>query len=386
MQKFLTICFFSFFILLFGFDQAKACSCKGGANPCGFFRAQSGAAFIGTVTNSVDSNEKYGQPGKARKITIKVEEVFKGTLPDEIITSDDGFRCDNFPFAVGKTYLIYSSGVLANTENIVPVGLCSGTTLAENAQDSINFLRQLKAGKSPSVLYGKLQKPTDHEKRSFEPLPQTKIVLTKLYSIENGLYKTPKKKDRLFTTVTDENGDYKFENLPSAQYKLSAELPNELWMPESGEFFAGETPSCDNYSLIAYTNGKISGKVVSHEGIPVGFLKLRISPTEKNAPSYSDETQTDKDGNYTFNGMSAGKYKISVYLPFYSLDNTKPSPFESSFPFSSYFFGDTFNDSQAQIVNLGFTEKLQNINLKMPAFPVKQKVVGTIVWEDGTPV
>lgn len=388
MKKNLKLMLFVLSALLFcGFQQATACSCKRGANPCGFFRASGGIAFIGTVTNVVDANEKYGKPikGKARKITIKVDEIFKGSLPEEITTSDDGYKCDNYPFKLGKTYLIYAKGVLENTENIVPIGLCSGTTPIENAQDSIIFLRQLKSGISPSILYGKLQKPVDYEKRLFEPLPQTKIVLTKLYAIENGQYKTPKKKDRIIKTLTNENGDYKFENLPSGQYKLSAELPNDLWMPESREFFTGGTPSCDAYPLYAYTNGKISGRVVSAEGIPVGFLKLRYSPTEKNAPSYYYEAQTDKDGNYTFYGMSEGKYKISVYLQGYRLDNSKPSPFESGYPFWNYYFGNTFDDKKAQVINLGYTEKLQNINLKMPAFPVKQTVNGTVFWEDGTP-
>jgi len=95
-------------VFLFECDIAKACDCAGGANPCSFFRGAKGVAFIGTVTNVVDSNEKYGQPikGNARRITIKIDEVFKGNVPDEIVTSDDGYGCDNYPFNLGGTYLI----------------------------------------------------------------------------------------------------------------------------------------------------------------------------------------------------------------------------------------------------------------------------------------
>jgi hypothetical protein len=382
----LSVFVFSTFLLL-GIEQALACTCGGGANPCGFFRATGGVAFIGTVTNVVDANEKYGQSikGKARKITIKVDEVFKGSVPEEIITSDDGFRCDNYPFSLGKSYLIYSKGVLENTENIVPVGLCSGTTPVKNAQDSINFLRQLKEGKFPSILYGKVQRVVNDEKNPYEPLPKTKVILTKIHAIENGQYKEPKKKERTSETLTNENGEYKFENLASGRYKLSAELPDDLWMPENREFGTGGKPSCDNHSLSVFTEGRISGSVASSEGTPVGFLKLRISPMDKNTRFYYGEAQTDNDGNYTFYGLSEGRYKIHVYLPWYRLDNSKPSPFESGYPFSTYYFGNAFENEKAQIINLGYTEKIRNINLKMPAFPVKQNVNGIVVWEDGTP-
>lgn len=339
------------------------------------------------MTNVVDANEKYGQPikGKARKITIKVDEVFKGTLPNEVITLDNGFSCDNYPFSSGKSYLIYSKGVLENTENILPIGLCSGTTPIEKAQDSINFLRQLKAGNFPSILYGKLQKSVNDEKSPYAPLPKTKIILTKIYSIENGQYKEPKKKEREIETLTDENGEYKFENLANGQYRLNAALPNNLWMPEYREFDAGGTPFCENHSLYAFTDGRISGSVVSSEGTPVGFLKLRISPTDKNTGFYYGEAQTDKDGNYTFYGLSEGRYKIHVYLHGYRLDNSKPGLFDTQYPFWSWYFPNTFDDKNAQIINLGYVEKLQNINLKMPPFPVRQTVNGIVVWEDGMP-
>lgn len=377
-----------FVVILFGFESVEACSCGGGANPCGFYRAEGGVAFIGTVTNVVDANEKYGQPikGKARKITIKVDEIFKGNLPNEVITSDDGFQCDNFPFKSGVSYLIYSKGILENTENILPVGLCSGTAPIENAQDSINFLRQLKEGKTPSILYGKVEKFINQKNTPNQPLDKTKIVLTKIYSKENGENKEPKKKDRKVTAFTDENGEYKFENLTEGRYKISAELPNGLWMQEHREFNGGGTPFCVNYPLSVRVDGRISGKISDADETAAEFLKLSLIPTNKDSKFYQYLAQTDKDGNYTFYGVPEGKYKISIYLQGYSLDTSKPSPFNTEYPFWNWYFPNTYHDSEAQAINLGNTEKLQNINLKMPPIPVRQTVSGIIVWEDETPV
>lgn len=374
--------------LLFGFENAKACDCAGGANPCGFFRGTNGGAFVGTVTSVTGSNEKYGQPikGTARKITIRVDEVFKGSLPGEIITSDDGFGCDNYPFSLNRTYLIYSNGVVENTGNIVKVGLCSGTSPIENAQESIDFLRRLKQGENISILYGRVQKAVNDEKNLYQPLAKTKVVLTKEFAAANGQYKKPKKKDRTTETLTDQNGEYRFENLADGQYKLSVVLPDNLWMPETRSFGAGRKQFCENRSLNAYTDGRISGNVVTSDGMPIGFLKLGISPANANTRFYYGEAQTDKDGNYTFYGLSEGAYKIHIYLPYYRLDVSKPSPFESDYPFKTYYFPNVFEDRQAQIINVGFAQKLQNVNIKMPPFPAGQTINGIVVSEDGTPV
>ena len=68
------------------------------------------------------------------------------------------------------------------------------------------------------------------------------------------------------------------------------------------------------------------------------------------------------------------------------MDVSKPSPFESDYPFKTYYFPNVFEDRQAQIINVGFAEKLQNVNIKMPPFPAGQTINGIVVSEDGTPV
>ena len=374
-------------IFLLGTMAVSACDCAGGANPCSFFRGKDGVAFIGTVTNVIETNEKYGQPvkGKVRKITIRVDELFKGNLPDEIITSDDGFQCDNYPFSLGGKYLIYAKGVLENTENIVPVGLCSGTAPVEMAQDAINFLRQLKEGKTISVLYGKAQRSLNVEKNPYAPLSETKIILTRKLIAENGQYRPTSEKDQRLEVLTDENGEYKFENLAPGRYQLSVKLPSGLWMMEGREFFTGGQPSCDYYPVYAFPDGRISGNVVSADGVPVGFLKLNISPLDGTTRYFYSEAQTDKDGHYTFYGLSEGRYKISVSLHGYSTDGNRTHLFNTNYPYWAWYFPNTFEEKQAEVINLGSTQKIQNINLKMPPLPVERIINGIVIREDGKP-
>ena len=373
-------------LFLSGAESAQACSCAGGANPCGFYRAQGGVAFIGTVTEVVEANEKYGQPieGKVRKITIKVDEIFKGVLPAEVVTSDDGFSCDNFPFKQGESYLIYSNGILGNTANVLPVNLCSGTQEVKSAQEAINFLRQLKKGVMPSVLYGTAQRIVNDKDAPNQPLAKTRIVLTRLYSIENDQFVEPEKKDRKIEVLTNENGEFRFENLSRGQYKLSSVLPNDLWMPESREISTGGAPSCDFYPLYAFTNGSISGNVVNADGTPAR-ISVQIGSVDNLSRYYYDRVWSDENGNFTISGLNDGKYRLLVSLSEYQLKENGAYPFQN-YPYGGWFYPNTFEYLDAKIITLGYAQKISNINLKLPPFPKKQTVRGIVVWENGEPV
>ena len=372
---------------MFSSEIASACDCSGGANPCAAFRGET-SIFVGTVKEVTNSNEKYGKivDGEVQKIKISVDEVFKGDFPLEIITSNDGWNCDNYPFALGATYLIYSNGVLENTNNIVPVGLCSGTSPVEKARASIEFLRRLKRGETFSILDGKIQRVVNGSQNAFAPIGNVKVFLTRNYVRKNAEIRYLEKPLKVFETVSDGNGNYRFENLPNGRYKLNAVLPDELWLPESREFATGGFPSCDNHLLSAFDNGSISGKVVHNDGTPAAFLKLAVAPTQAVTRHYYGETQTDKNGNYTFRGLSEGSYRIRAGLSSYSLDGSRSYPFQSNYPFSSFYFPNAFDDKQAGVVTVAHTEKIENVNFKMPPPPVVQAVSGIVVWEDGTPV
>lgn len=374
-------------ILLSAAEVVRACSCAGGANPCGFFRRDKGVAFIGTVTSVVDSNEKYGRPvkGRVRKITIKVDEIFKGTLPDEVVTSDDGFQCDNYPFSLGGKYLIYAGGILENTENILPVQLCGGTAPVESAGESIKFLRQLKSGVMPSILYGKVQRVVNGSGDPHQPLASTKVVLTKTSSREGDQYKKPAKRERRLVTLTDEKGEYKFENLGTGLYKISVDLPGDLWMQEYREFAAGGSPYCDAHYLYAYTNGSISGNVTNADGTPAR-MTLMLQPVDGRVRFFYNQTHTDENGNFTFPGLNEGQYRIYTSLTTYSLDGARTYLFSSDYPFREFYFPNAVKASGARIVSLGHAQKIYGLDLKMPPPPIKRNISGLLVWPDGRPV
>lgn len=383
---FLILSLFGFFLL--NVKTVQACDCGGGANPCAAFRGKT-SIFIGTVKEVTDSNEKYGKVinGKVRKIRISVDEVFKGSFPPEVITSDDGYGCNNFPFALGGIYLIYTSGVLANTENIVPVGLCSGTKLLSAATNDLKFLRPLKEGKSFSTVYGRVIQFVNQKDAPDQPLQNVKVVLHKDFAIENEQYIKPKKNDREFEIFTNENGEYSFESLNAGVYRINVVVAPDLWIWTIGQkqdFTLEEKPFCENRSFSAYPDGRISGNLTRSDRTPAFNVKISAVPINKNAKLTYLTAASDKSGNFTIRGVPEGQYKLVISLQDIQLDNIQP--FALDYPHSQYFFLNNFDAAQAKLVNVAHAEKVQSINLQLPPFPRKQTVSGSVVSTDGTPV
>lgn len=362
-------------LFLFGVQIINACSCGGEANPCSSFEAKGGVIFTGTVINVVDSNEKYGKPieGNARKITIRVDEVFKGSIPSIIETSDDGVRCDNYPFKLNESYLVYANGILEKTSNIIPIGLCSGTGNIDVKEEDLKFLRMMKNGKMPSILYGRLQKAESANK--FTPLPNIRVFLTQEVVIKDGKYIKPEIEGREFDVLTDINGEYQFENLESGKYMIQAEVGKNLWIPNIREVYFSNAPFCQNRSLIVFDNGTISGSIQNNDTTPAKNVELSIQPVDPNTRIWNPQTRTDDKGNFVFQGLSVGKYIISTYLQNYSLDGARTYPFER-FPFSHYFYSNTLQQKEAEILNLEENGKLTEVNFLMPSLPIKVVVNG----------
>ena len=381
--KLLRLLVVSLFLLLYGAESVEACSCKSNLNPCAAFRSEGGVIFTGTVSEVFYSSEKYGKPigGKVRAISIRVDEIFKGELPAQVLTSDDGFSCDNFPFAIGKSYLIYAGGVEENS-NIVKVGLCSGTRLLEKADEHLRFLRPLKDGRTFSTIFGTVWKFINTADLPNEPLGKTKVVLVKEFAIENGQYKKPKKKDRERSSITDEQGNYNFYDIPAGRYKMRAELPTGLWVQESREFGSGGvSPLCENHSFLAMPDGQVSGKVLSAEQMPVAHLKLTLQPLRKTSKFYQYLAQTDALGNYVFYGVPEGDYKLSIRLAEYKPNSRVPEVFTLNFPYTTWYFPGTIDEKSATVVSVKPTEKVSNIDIVMRQFPVTRKVMGVVTQE-----
>ncbi len=359
---------FLFVLFLFGFSKVKACTCSSSNSPCAVYQSVD-AVFLATAEDITKSENSYGS-----KIKLKVDEAFKGVSSAQETVLGAGV-CD-FHFTIGKKYLVYARR--DKETNLLRVRLCSRTTLLENAAQDLEFIRLLVAGKSVSSIYGKVEQRTDRENPRSLPLQNIKLVMFTDSIKKENKYVPPKSKDRQREILTDSAGNYRFDDLPIGKHRLKIFPPDGLtvWKDEI-EIGSGNS-SCAEYDFSVQIDGRISGKIIADNGEPMPRAFVHLSATEYNPYSYIPNARTDINGNYEIKGIPPGKYRLSVS------PNVPSSNY--SFPFTRYYFPATFNDSEAKILELGYAEKIQNINLKMLPASFTKKIQIELVWEDGTPI
>jgi len=92
--------------------------------------------FSGKVISSVKSGDWN------RKITVRVQNSWKGKLPKTVtISTNAATSMCGYPFSKGKSYLIYADGKKASD---LSVTLCTRTTLLSNAVEDIEELDKLR--------------------------------------------------------------------------------------------------------------------------------------------------------------------------------------------------------------------------------------------------
>ncbi|MGB8328622.1 MAG: hypothetical protein WCE62_00745 [Polyangiales bacterium] len=114
-------------------SQARACSCMKLSPSEGL--SSSHAVFTGEVTDIVPNEAtRFG----GLEITLRVKQVWKGTLGEEIKvhTAGSSAAC-GYGFVKGLTYLVYA---VEDEADPLRVSLCSRTALLEDAKEDLEFL------------------------------------------------------------------------------------------------------------------------------------------------------------------------------------------------------------------------------------------------------
>ncbi len=185
----------------------------------------------------------------------------------------------------------------------------------------------------------------------------------------------PKKAARQREAYTDSDGKYRFDELPEGRHRLKIFLPDGLTVFKDQWEISTGIPSCSEYDFNAQIDGRISGRIVASDGKPVHKVRIYIGNLEYSPYLYIPSAETDTNGYYELKGIPPGNYKLSVNPNIAANQNTSP--------FTNYYFGETFNSSEAQIFRLGLAEKLNNVNLKLFPIPDLKKTIVEVVWETG---
>lgn len=128
------------------------------------------------------------------------------------------------------------------------------------------------------------------------------------------------------SVVTDEEGNFRFADLPDGEYMLDAETPGYVETPGAGRSYRPGQP----VTLKLRKGGVITGRVTNAEGEPVVAVGVSAqqlrntggSAEAVSADNYSYTQQTDDRGIYRLYGLRPGSYLVVANAPTPSVAET----------------------------------------------------------------
>lgn len=305
---------------------------------------------------------------RGQRLRFRVDEHIKGGKGDYFELEDLPLMSSHFE--LGKQYLVFVDSMQLKDGDHLFAHACGPTRELKRAAALLEQLRAEKNGKRNASVYGMLWRTSDPPGFSDEeftrPLPS---VIVKLKSEQGS-----------FETTTDEQGAYAFERLPKGTYQVSAALaPNlQLSPPISGQkpFPPFELPrgSCYENDITALPTGKITGRVIGPDGMPLDATSVDLYRASQYDDSHQGQFGYQRDSKpFEFGGLPAGDY----ILVFNRMNQLNPDA-----PFPRTFYPDASNLNGAQIVHLGDGQQIGNadIHLRRALMPIRKLTV-RLLWD-----
>lgn len=387
---FLFLFAFVFTLLLGNFNPTLACSCRE-ISSCEAYNFAD-AVFVGKVIGSKeqitveDRSEYYASantatPAEPRKITYDVGEIyfevtesFLGTEKGSrvAIRSGKGGGDCSFWFKRGETYLVYArkgnsfSYVDGDKSEKLETSICSRTQLFSGAKEDLEYLRNLEKNQKTGLIFGAFREVFNYRKNE-ETKPFGKFPL-KFRQIDN--------EEKTFETVVDSTGKYEIK-VPAGRYEIIPVFPEYAQIRELGSYkteIEVQANGCAKADFIAENKAKISGKLISSDGKPLKDLDVELinSATKE----WTTSATTDSEGNFSLEGIPAGKYLIAV--------NKEISPHAES-PYPTFYYPKAYNRASAKIFEIGLGENIDNLVFQLPPKLKEQEIRGIVVWANGKP-
>jgi hypothetical protein len=367
--------------------SAWACSCHRVLGTVTEFNKEQ-AVFLGKVKTILPDEREIevtpiggknaGNPEKKKvhgySVTFEVKDSFKGASEIKNLHTDEGGGLCGYYFEVGKEYLVYAY----EFKGMLNTSICTRTRSASGAEDDLAILRALKKGEVQPRIFGfvyRMDKVVDGVfgfNSNNRVMPQIKVIA--------------KSKTNKYETLTNEEGDFRFVDLPFGEYEVSVELPKafKLWANfgtynEQRKIVLNSSEWAGDLSFVARLDAPISGTVFNEFGKPVNTqVQVTVAAVYDSSISItkdkSADEYTNESGYFSFDGLPPGRYVVGI--------NILSAPYSDS-PFPATFYPKTSDLSQATIIE--FKEGEQK-KIAIHLFPrLKPRTIGGVVFINGRP-
>jgi hypothetical protein len=248
--------------------------------------------FLGTVVDITELSENE------KRLRLSSEEVFFGSGGQEITADTNQGIC--LPeIHLGDRWLFFLQKV--DNSRTLRLGYEGPSQPEAQATEQIAALRRLSHLKDSGMVTGNVtQVMVGPDKiRTYLPVPRHKITARQAVS------------GTVFNALTNSEGLYEFQSLPTGKYDLTSNTLSGLWA-EDGTIDI-EPHSCVEVNFDLKRDGRISGRVTKWDGtgVPYAFVEALSGPLD------AEETTlvtADEHGGFEFRGLEPKRYRIGVEL------------------------------------------------------------------------
>jgi hypothetical protein len=183
-------------------------------------------------------------------------------------------------------------------------------------------------------------------------------------------------KDKQLVATSDLDGHFRFDDLSSGDYTLSASRPPLVPEPPSLNLSVPAN-GCVAAFPILQAHAVVSGTVRKRSGAPARRMDIELVRQEdQNNAAQRLRTPTDDAGHFDFEDLPEGDYLLGNEIG-------RSKPYDSN-PFPTYYYPNSPDRQHATSIHLAPFERFTNANLTLPKPDSKRRIRVKVVWPDGT--
>lgn len=358
-------------------ESIQACQCREYGTPiCARFW-RSDAVFVGQAVEIKPLQQKPDDVYTYLMVRFIVKQSFRGVSGPRVAVATATTMCDT-KFKKGKRYLVYAS--LDDKTNQFFTGMCTGTTLAYDVDESLKELRKLTQREAEESISGRIKT------NRYQGLPGIAVEVTS--------------NDKTFKAMTTKYGEFSI-SLPSpGSFKVRVSVPYavqlmdssdddlavRLKQTESGSTFEYdvilEKSQCSYLELDVYGNdpramGTVAGNVLTATEQAVDKGAVSLINLLETGTDYVTLLKTD--GSFRFERVAPGEYHLVL-----NARNEVPEEYDA--PYARTYYPATVDKRETKKIRVVEGAVIENLAMRVGPRMTERRVAGTVVWKSGRPL
>jgi hypothetical protein len=351
----------------------QACQCREYRTPiCAQFW-RSDAVFVGQAVHIEPLKNKPDDVYSYVMVRFRIEESFRGVSGPMVAIGTATTMCDT-KFKKGKRYLVYAS--FDQATNQLFTGMCTGTTLAVDIDESLKELRKLAQRDVKESISGRIKT------HRYQGLPGIKVEVMS--------------KDKTFGTMTTKYGDFSLALPGPGVFTVRVSVPYAVRLEDvSDDDVAVRSTQTESISTFDYdvtlqksqcsyleldllgtdprATATVAGNLLTATGGVINEGAVSLINLVDTGRDYVERLA--KDGSFRFETVAPGDYHLVL--------NAR-NGFDT--PYARTYYPATEDEREAKVIRVTEGARIENLEIRAGPRLTERNVAGTVVWKSGRPI